>query len=205
MEKYGMIFCTEVVEVMKKAVGKAFSGILAFLITIVLAVCFIFMLPLDYIKYKRSLYHKKEHKKYRLFAASGCNFEIYNEILKSNLPIQFIENPNANSLEYGWFVFENILIIQNVFSFEFNLENKQWTYCCEDEEEKRIIMTLDEYIEIEIQEVNELAGHVICNDAIVLIDGNCIENIDAAKNEKRFMIYEENREETLKRFCENNI
>ena len=27
---------------------------------------------------------------------------------------------------------------------------------------------------------------VICNDAVVLIDGNCIENKNMAKNEKRF-------------------
>ena len=190
---------------MKKTVSKFFSSIVSFLIAILIGVWFIFILQIYYIKYKRSLYYKKEHKKYRLFAASGCNFEIYNEILKSNLPIQFIENPNENSLEYGWFVFKNILIIPNAFSFEFDSISRKWIYCCEDEEEKRIIMSLDEYIEIEIQTVNELTGQVICNDAIVLIDGNCIENIDAAKNEKRFLVYEKNREEILRQFCESTI
>lgn len=140
-----------------------------------------------------------------IFAGSGNHFEIYNDIIKSNLPIQFIENPNENSLEYGWFVFENILIIPNVFSFEFDLESKEWAYCVEDEDEKRTIMPLDEYIELEIQGANEQAGRVICNDAIVLIDADCIENVDTAKNEKRFLIYEENREEVLKQFCGNNI
>lgn len=187
---------------MKNAVGNFFSGILAFVLAILLGVCFVLMLPLDYIKYKLSLYYKKEHKKYTLFAASGCNFEIYNEFLKWNLPIQFIENPNEKSLEYGWFVYDNILIIPNVFSFEFDLESGKWNYYGVVDEEERIIMSLDEYIEIEIQEANELSGQVICNDAVVLIDGNCIENKNMAKNEKRFLIYEENREEILKQFCE---
>ncbi len=190
---------------MKKMVSKFFSGILVFFVVLVLGICPIVMLPLDYIKYKRSPYYKKERKKYKLFAGSSSYFEIYNDIIKNNLPIQFIENPNEESLDAGWFVFEDILIIPNVFSFEFDLEIQEWAYCVEDEDEKRTIMPLDEYIELEIQGTNEQAGRIICNDAIVLIAADYIENVDAAKNEKRFLIYEENREEVLKQFCENII
>ena len=64
-------------------------------------------------------------------------------------------------------------------------------------------MPLDEYIELEIQGANEQAGRIICDDAIVLIDADYIENVDAAKNEKRFLIYDNNREEVLKQFCKN--
>ncbi len=179
-----------------------FLTILACIIAILCGICFVFMLPLDYIKYKRSPYYKKERKKYRLFAASGCAFEIYNEILKNNLPIRFFANPKEASLESGWFVFGDILIIPNVFSFDFDSESQRWLYCDEDDEEKRTIMALDEYIEIEIREANELAGRVICTDAIVLIDADCIENMDMAKKEKRFLIYEDNRAEVLRQFCE---
>lgn len=161
------------------------------------------MLPLDYIKYKKSYYYKKEHRRYRLFAASGSNFEIYNEILKTNLPIRFIENHNEKSIEYGWFVLDDILIIPNVFSFEFDSKSKTWVYSCENEKENRIIMSLDEYIEIEIKKVNEHIGQVVCNDAIILIDVDYIKNVTMAKKEKRFLTYEENREEVLKHFCKN--
>ena len=166
------------------------------------------MLPLDYLKYKRSLYYKTEHKKYKHYAASGVNFEIYNEIIKNDLPIKFICNPDDDSLEHGWFVYNNTLIIPNVFSFEYNPETKKWNYCCEvveeDDTEKRIIMSLEEYIEIEVQEANELAGDTICDKAIVLIDANCIENAEFAKSENKFLIYVDNREEVLKNFCNNN-
>lgn len=197
---------------MKKFLSKAgefFKTLFGILLALVLAVCVAFLLPIDYIKYKRSLYYKKEHKKYKLYAASGVNFEIYNEIIKNDLPIKYIYNPNDDSLECGWFVCDNTLIIPNVFSFEYNIEKNEWNYCCEDIDddgnERRTIMSLDEYIETEIQEANRLAGEMICNDAIVLIEGNCIENKDLARNEKRFLIYEENREEILKQFCENTI
>ena len=65
-------------------------------------------------------------------------------------------------------------------------------------------MSLEEYIEIEVQEANELAGDTICDKAIVLIDANCIENAEFAKSENKFLIYDDNREEVLKNFCNNN-
>ena len=132
----------------------------------------------------------------------------YNEIIKNDLPIKFICNPDDDSLEHGWFVYNNTLIIPNVFSFEYNPETKKWNYCCEvveeDDTEKRIIMSLEEYIEIEVQEANEHAGDTICDKAIVLIDANCIENAEFAKSENKFLIYDDNREEVLKKFCNNN-
>lgn len=93
-----------------------------------------------------------------MFAASGCNFDIYNEILKNDLPIKYIEDPRDPSLECGWFVFEDTLIIPNVFSFEFASQSRQWNYCCEVEEENAVIMPLAEYIETELLELNELLG-----------------------------------------------
>lgn len=173
------------------------------LAAILLGICLVFILPIDNIKYKRSLYYKKEHKKYELFAATGIKFKLYNEILKNELPINYYQNPNDDSLEKGWFVLGNTLIIPSVFTFEFDLESGKWNYCDVHDEEKRIIMPLDEYIEIEIQEANERLGQVVCNNAIVLINANSVDNIDVAKNEKRFLIYEKNREEILIEFCEN--
>lgn len=196
---------------MKKILSKTgdfFGTLFGILLALLLAVCVIFLLSLDYIKYKRSLYYKTEHKKYRLYSATGINFKIYNEIIKNDLPIKYIYNPNDDSLERGWFVYNNTLIIPNVFSFEYNTETENWNYCCEiiedDDTEKRVIMSLDEYIETEVQEANELAGDTICDEAIVLIDANSIENVELAKRESNFLIYDDNREEVLKSFCNMN-
>ena len=119
---------------MKKSlskIGDFFGTLFAMLVALIFGICVIFLIPIDYIKYKRSLYYKTERKKYKLYAASGVNFEIYNEIVKNDLPIKFICNPDDDSLERGWFIYNNTLIIPNVFSFEYNAETKKWNYCCE--------------------------------------------------------------------------
>ena len=188
---------------MKKVMKRFFLTVLAIFGLALLGIVFAIMLPVDYIKYKRSLYYKKERKKYTLFAATGEAFDLYNEILKNDLPIRFYQNPNDPSPACGWFVLDNTLIIVNVFSFEFDHESGTWKYCVEEDDEVREILTLDEYIEMEIEEANELAGQMICKDAVVLIDGDCIDDTEKEKAEKRFLIYENNREEVLKQFCED--
>lgn len=186
-------------------IGSFFGMLFAILLALIFGICVVFLLPFDYIKYKRSFYYKKERKKYKLYAATGIIFEIYNEIIKNDLPIKYIPNPNDDSLEEGWFVYNNTLIIPNCFAFEYNTVAEKWNYCCEipenDDADKSVIMSLDEYLETEIQEANELAGDTICDKAIVLIDANCIDNVEFAKKESRFLVYNDNREEVLNDFC----
>ena len=175
------------------------------MLALIFGICVVFLLPFDYIKYKRSLYYKTERKKYSLYEAFGINFDIYNEILKNNLPIKFIRDPNYDSIQRGWFVYNNTLIIPNVFSFEYNTETEKWNFCCEtteeDDTENRIILSLDEYIQTEVKEVNALAGNTVCDKAIVLIDANYIEDVELAKRESKFLVYDDDREEVLKNFC----
>ena len=189
-------------------IGNFFETLLVMLMTLFFGISVIILIPFDYIKYKRSFYYKAEHKKYKLYAGSGTYFEIYNEILKNDLPIKYISNPDDDLLRCGWFVYKNTLLIPNVFAFEYDNETKKWNYCCEvDEEdgtEKRIIMSLDEYIETEVREANELARENICDKAIILIDVNDIKNAEFAKTESRFLTYNDNREEALKNYCNNN-
>ena len=49
--------------------------------------------------------------------------------------------------------------------------------------------------------MNELLGHTVCDAAVVLVDINQLDNFDVAKQEKRFLIYDNNREDVLKDFC----
>ena len=96
-----------------------------------------------------------------------------------------------------------MLIIPDEFSFEFDCESGTWKFCYEQDDETRVLLSLDEYIENEIETANELAGQVICKGAILLVDGDCIDEPEKAKSEKRFLIYQDNREDVLKQFCEN--
>lgn len=189
-------------------IGDSFGEIFGCVVAVLVLISLVVIVPLDYIKYKRSFYYKIEHKKYEILAGWGIHFELYNEIIKNHLPIKYIFNPNDDSLECGWFVFDNTLIIPNIFSFEYDTESGEWKYCDEDiyddENEKRSIMKLDECIETEIQEANELAGKIICNKAVVLIDVNSVDNVELAKKESNFLIYDDNRVEVLENFCKNN-
>lgn len=185
---------------MKKAIKQFFLTILAVVGLVLLGIVFVVTLPFDYIKYKRSLYYKKERRKYTLFAATGVAFDLYNEILKYDLPIRFYENPHDPSPACGWFVLDDTLIIVNAFSFELDEESGEWRYCCDEDE---TYMLLEEYIETEIAEANELSGQVICSDAVVLVDGDEAGVVEKLKAEKRFLVYENDRVEVLKRFCED--
>ena len=185
---------------MKKAIKQFFLTVLAIVGLIFLGIGFAIALPFDYIKYKRSLYYKKERRKYTLLAATGAAFDLYNEILKHDLPIRFYENPYDPAPACGWFVLDDTLIVADVFSFEFDEESGLWRYCCDEDEQ---YLSLEEYIEREIAEANELSGQVICSDAVVLVDGDYVGQIEKLKAEKRFLVYENDREEVLKRFCED--
>ena len=92
-------------------IGSFFGTVFALIFALIFGVCVVFYLPIDYIKYKRSHYYKTERKKYRLFAATGMHFELYNLIAKYNLPIKYVKNPKDDSLNCGWFVFGDTLLI----------------------------------------------------------------------------------------------
>lgn len=185
------------------------DGLLDMVLAILGAVFFVLILivyiPVDYIRYKRSLYYKNERTKYSLMEGSGIMFELYNEIFSAGLPIEFVHNPVEDSVSSGWFVYDQTLIIPNVFCFTYDTDNGAWTYEVEDDEEtKKCIMSLDEYIETSMQEANELTGETICSNAIVLIHAGSIENAELARNEDKFLIYDDNRVEVLKNFCNKN-
>ena len=191
----------EAVKKILHIIALAFLWILAFIFSIAFFLFLIFILPLDYLKYKHSPYYKIEKNKYCLFAASGIQFKMYNEIIKNQLPIKYYGNSQDDSCESGWFVFENTLIIPNIFKFEFDSKSGTWIFYGENKNGKQIIMTLDEYIQLEMQDANEFYGQEICNRGVVLIDADDVLDLENAKKDNRFLVNEHNREEALKRFC----
>ena len=193
---------------MKKVFGNILLAILVPIGTILYGLCCIIILPFDYIKYKRSLYYKNERKKYQMFAAQGIHFKIYNEVAKNDLPLRFIPHPTVDSVECGWFVLGSTLVLPGDFSFDYitiDPESQVWAcYCDIEEDDKQILLSLDELIDNELQEYNRLVGQPVCTDAVVFIEKDNIEDYDMAKMEKRFLIYEGDRLEVLRQFCENH-
>ncbi len=185
-------------------IGTFFGTLFGILLALLVGICFVLLLPLDYIKYKRSLFYKIEHKKYKFFAGTGFYFDFYNEIAKNNLPIKYRFNPKNDALECGWFVFDKTLLIPDSM-VEYHSDIEKW-FCSEyDGGHDVASVPLEEYLQQEIDSINELLESNICNKAVVLVDINNIENIDIAKQEKRFLLYDDNREEVIKTFCYNNL
>ena len=185
-------------------IGTFFGAFFGIILALLVGICFVLLLPLDYIKYKRSLFYKNEHKKYKFFAGSGFYFEFYNEIAKNDLPIKYMFNPKNDALECGWFVFDKTLLIPDAM-VEYHSDVEKW-FCSEyDGGHDVASVPLDEYLQQEIATINELLEYNVCNKAVVLVDVNKIENIDIAKQENRFLIYDDNREEVVKTFCSNNL
>lgn len=189
-------------------IGSFFGTVFAWLLALILGICVLFALPIDYIKYKQSYYYKTEGRKYSLFAAAGMHFEMYNLIVKNNLPIKYVKNPENDNLDSGWFVFGETLLIIDDYGFEYDENNGVWMHTAyiydEDENEKVIKTPLGEYFKTEIEETNELAGETICTKAVVLLDGTIFDNAPLAKSEESFLVYDDLLE-GLKAFCEKEI
>ena len=52
-------------------------------------------------------------------------------------------------------------------------------------------MSIDEYIETEIEEVNKALNEEICDKVVVLIDADCLEDAENAYKEERFLVYKD--------------
>ena len=189
---------------MEKVYNKISGFFLNFIVAfsaVIFGIVLLFRLPCDYIRYKTSPYYKKERKKYEMFAGSSINFRICNIVIKNKLPVSFIADTEDDLLENMSFVSGDILIIPNIFSITYDDKNSMWE-CLKEDERDTSQFSLDDFIEMEIERVNYNAGKKICTKAVVLTKGNNVDNINAAKNDSRFLIYKNNPEEVLKDFCE---
>ena len=182
--------------------GKLFGVLLGMVLLLILGVAFIGVLPFDYLIYKRSLYYKTYRKKYKLLAATGMEFKLMNEILKHEFPITFVENPKEEGLENGCFIWKDTLLILGDFNFEYHPKTGGWHYAYYEEDgDKKILLTLDEYLEESITDANALTGKTICHTAVVLQDASQLDEEDLARQDPRFLVYDTDRVQVLKEFC----
>ena len=135
-----------------------------------------------------------------MFVAGSIDFKIYNEIIKNDLPIQYVENSEDGLLENGWFIFNDILIIPNAFWFRYDDESENWNYCVEEYGDVTTVMPFDDYIKIEIEEINKITGKNLYESAVVLTDVKGVDEVDIAKSDSRFLVYDGNLAEVLKDF-----
>ena len=188
---------------MKKVLSNIFGWIITVIFILFIILYFLISTPINYVKYKTSPYYKKTRRKYSFsYDASSEKFKFCNEIIKNNLPVRIMESEeDVDPILSGCFVYDKTLILIIPPYFEYDKESQQWVDLSEAETEDSI-MSLDEYIDMEIKNAKEKFGDDICDDAIVLISSDDVADLKLAKEESRFLIYEDSRVETVRRFCE---
>ena len=139
-------------------------GLLLFLpfILILLAVLTI----INYIKYKKTRYYMDTKESYSWLCADSAHISFYNDIKKSELPIEYYRDKNIKITGYGYFVYRDILIIRDFDNvIYFDSEQNEW-FIYEEHGEN----LLKEKVEEEIKKANEFFGENRCNKAIVFLD-----------------------------------
>ena len=156
---------------MKRTSSKIFDYLMCIIfipILILVVIGFILYLPFDYIKYKYSRFYKDYKEKYTMFSGMSQYFEMYNAVKESGLPIEYIRNKNVDNA-YGYFVYEKTLLIFDYCLF-YDEYYQKWAVVESNEEDREKFCSVEEMVEVMLDEVNEFMGEKACNKAIVLVD-----------------------------------
>ena len=140
-------------------------GILSLPVILLVLFSLLLYTPIDFIRYRRSLYYRDTKEKYRWLSGMSSNVKLYNTIRKENLPVQFIRDDSRPANCYGYFVFENNLILCEDTPV-FNAAEKRWEF-----EEEDVYIEFDAAaVQSEIDRCNELLNENVCTFAYVLLD-----------------------------------
>lgn len=191
-------------KLVKETILNILFHIIAIPCSILFGIYLILSTPYDYIKYKRSPYWKKEKDKYMLFFSRSKEFNIYNKIANANIPISFIKDPRSDVKGNGWFVYDRTLIIVNWGYFEFDEHEGIWRLLCDACVDMEM-MSLDEFIELELNEKNMLMGEKRYDDAVVLISEDSLSDVELGKEDLRFLVYKEDCTQILRQFCKREL
>jgi len=192
----------------KDGCNEILDWIFAILLFVPLVICLIVMLlylPFDYIKYRRSALYKKEGKRYIGFIARNPSFIFYNEIVRNNLPIEFYNKPDAENWADGGFVHNGTLIVaEDWYRFTYDKNTDKWLWTVtknQQDDEGESDFTVDSLVEMMLEDANAaLLGRTVCDKAVFLVKRKNIDNIELAKNDPRFVIYEKNIAEVVSCF-----
>ena len=138
--------------------------VLLFPIVVLFLIGLLIITPFDYFKYKKSRYYKDTKEKYSWLCTSSYYIKFYDMIKSENLPIDFYRCDYAPISGYGFFVYKDILILND------------YEPCYDEVKNIWLVEIEDEYVDIKIDvenaidRCNELLKNDICKKAIVLID-----------------------------------
>lgn len=133
---------------------------------VIIYVLYLFLItPIDYFRYKRSMYYKDTKEKYSWLCTVSHCIKLYDLIKKHNLPIDYYRDYDAPLAGDGYFIYKDILIL-SVYETElcFDETKNIWTIEIEDE-----YVDIKEEVEADIKRCNDFLKDNICTRALVFI------------------------------------
>ncbi len=134
-----------------KKIGTVLLVVPVCIILLVGSVLYLLCVPFDYIKFKRSAYHKKLGKKYSLFLTSSSAYKIYEAAHKQGSSLEYQENG-----EFKYFVKDGKVFLTDWALDSFEYVDGEWFFKLENEGE-------EEYDEPRRQPIKELLGEEIAD------------------------------------------
>lgn len=134
----------------------------------------------DYIKYKKSKYFQDTHEKYSWLCADSYHISLYNAIKNANLPIDFYRKKDVKITGYGYFIYQDKLILCDYDSdtLYFDKEKDEWMVY-----EEHDYILLEPEVEQEIKNCNDFLEKDVCKRAIILVENEFID--DAPEKEHK--------------------
>lgn len=154
---------------------KKFSDVMVSFFVVVLLVLaspFIFIFFIlksirDYIKYKKSMYYQDTHERYSWMCGESEHITFYNAVKKENLPIDYYRFNALKMTGYGYFIYDENLILCDYDSDICFFDNDKKEWFVNDEHD---YVTLESAVNDEIIKVNEFIGKNVCKQAIIFVE-----------------------------------
>ena len=153
------------------------------MLTVIIAILLVIASPLiliwlvisttrDYFKYKESRYYRDTGEKYSWLCARTYHITFYNDIKNAKLPINYYRNDEIKITGYGYFIYNDFLILCDYDSdtFFFDKEKDEWLVY-----EEHDYLLLEKEVDEEIKKVNEFLGENICKKALLFVENDLFE------------------------------
>ena len=158
----------------------------------------------DYFKYIEGRYYQVTREKYSWLCAGTPHICFYNDIKDAGLPIKYYRDKSIRITGYGYFIYNSTLILCDYDSetLFFDKEKNEWLVY-----EEHDYLLLENKIDEEIKKVNEFLGEEVCNNAIIFVESDLLEDVPEIHYEKiEFLsVTEGNKVSALKKYYSMNL
>ncbi len=171
---------------MKKVMSSVFSYLLLILLLpllIIFCVCRVMYLPVDAIIYHRSQYYKDIKEKYRLYGADSNCFKLYNLIYGLGLPVEYVRNSYVNINAYGYFYFDDTLIVTDYIP-SYDKEIQGWALVDSEDGGHDGYVSIEDGLQVDIDDFNKFMGREVCSKAILLVDADDLHSEELLHTDK---------------------